>query len=838
MKNHFFKKNIIFCLISACAFLGSIVGFGFGAYVYADESDETQESGNIASSTDAYEIPEQYNELSYGYPEGDTYMLPVIETSDTHGHLFEITENGIEYRQAFIADKAKDIRGRGSDYRKEKLLLVDGGDIFQGYTASNLFRGAPLSAAYQYMDYDAATIGNHEFDWELPTVIDDDKTLRDYDFGKYKGKNDIPVIACNLYQNDEKYACADDYIIVNKVATDINGNEVHVRIAVIGFADDFAATVSYKKWGKFGYKVDKDFEKVNSLAKQLEDSGMCDATIMLFHGSAKEGATALGDGTAVDLVMGGHTHVCQNNVTPFGLGYVQPGCNGQFYAYAELYFQVIDDKVQFTNSYTRYKKVTQDKNKLYDLPENADELDEDIVNISKEAYDLKKDEINRPIGYITESLLRNEFIDGSGGRACTSGNFYLNIFKNAEGADVSFMNKGGLRKDMVVTGDRRTVTAGDVYDMFTFDDDLIYTYEVTYGDLYDLLYYSLLRQGKGLVSYMTGIKCYYTDTTVNAIQTLDGNVIYINGQWKGDWKDKKLRISVPEFIATTDRNDEEPHNPFLDWNMTDRLINANLFSTETAFRVLEEQASENDDYIYVDPDPYYINDTLEDPYWYLMSDGTLVIEKGIREIPPEKFDDYNDQKSIIFDGTSEEWYAMPIEDRWLIESTDVDIKCTDKTIVAASYMCVNYDEHSWEEPVYNWSDDNNKVTASRVCIACDKEESETVDTTCVVTKEATETEDGEKIYTAEFTNPVFVKQEKSVVIPAKGKEEPTTEEPTTEETTTEATTEKTTEAAGTNTKKNVKSPSTGDETPVAICVILLIMSMSFSTIITKRNRSS
>jgi 5'-nucleotidase len=45
------------------------------------------------------------------------------------------------------------------------VVLLDGGDMFQGTLASNLEEGAPVVEAYNLLDYTAVAIGNHEFDY-------------------------------------------------------------------------------------------------------------------------------------------------------------------------------------------------------------------------------------------------------------------------------------------------------------------------------------------------------------------------------------------------------------------------------------------------------------------------------------------------------------------------------------------------------------------------------------------------------------------------------------------------------------------------------------------------
>ena len=45
------------------------------------------------------------------------------------------------------------------------MLLLDGGDLYQGTPFSNLTGGAVIRAAFDRMKYDAVALGNHDFDW-------------------------------------------------------------------------------------------------------------------------------------------------------------------------------------------------------------------------------------------------------------------------------------------------------------------------------------------------------------------------------------------------------------------------------------------------------------------------------------------------------------------------------------------------------------------------------------------------------------------------------------------------------------------------------------------------
>ena len=71
--------------------------------------------------------------------------------------------------------------------------------------------------------------------------------------------------------------------------------------------------------------------------------------------------------------------------------------------------------------------------------------------------------------------------------------------------------------------------------------------------------------------------------------------------------------------------------------------------------------------------------------------------------------------------------------------------------------------HNWGEPSYEWTTDYSTVTAKRVCSHDSSHmETETVNTTSVVSLQPTTTQMGQTTYTATFTNSAFVTQTKTV----------------------------------------------------------------------------
>ena len=77
--------------------------------------------------------------------------IRVFETTDLHGSLVDTSsgnEDTFQYRLARIARIVEEARASG-EY--DDVLLLDGGDIYQGTPVSNALNGAPVRAALDVM---------------------------------------------------------------------------------------------------------------------------------------------------------------------------------------------------------------------------------------------------------------------------------------------------------------------------------------------------------------------------------------------------------------------------------------------------------------------------------------------------------------------------------------------------------------------------------------------------------------------------------------------------------------------------------------------------------------
>ena len=97
--------------------------------------------------------------------------LRIIGTNDFHGALDARRDAAGVLRGGAAAMAAYIERAKSECAPPDcHWILLDGGDEFQGTLASNLSFGHPISQIFDGLDYTAAALGNHEFDWGRDTL--------------------------------------------------------------------------------------------------------------------------------------------------------------------------------------------------------------------------------------------------------------------------------------------------------------------------------------------------------------------------------------------------------------------------------------------------------------------------------------------------------------------------------------------------------------------------------------------------------------------------------------------------------------------------------------------
>ena len=225
-------------------------------------------------------------------------QIVILHTSDTHSCIHPLNPNlkdtTVAGRGGFLRriEMLKEQRRQNPD-----LLLFDCGDFSQGSPYYTLFHGDVEVGLMNRMGYDAATIGNHEFDFGLDNMA---RLFRMANF---------PVVCSNYdFTGTVLEGLVKPYLVIKR-----NG----VKIGVFALAPMLDGLVEKANYGDIVYldPVAKTKEMVALLRGKLK----CDMVVCLSHigwdsHNGPNDPETFAQTSGVDLVLGGHSHTYAEQV--------------------------------------------------------------------------------------------------------------------------------------------------------------------------------------------------------------------------------------------------------------------------------------------------------------------------------------------------------------------------------------------------------------------------------------------------------------------------------------------------------------------------------------------
>ncbi len=211
--------------------------------------------------------------------------IVILHTNDTHSRIEPIPETdkatpnlgGVVRRAAFFEEVRK---------TNKHLLLFDAGDFLQGTPYFNFFKGDIEVEAMNLMQYDAATLGNHEFDYGLEVL---EKVAR---------KAKFPIVTSNYDFTETGLAnLFKPYVIFKKDGVKIGVIGINVR------PKGLIASANYR-----GMKYLPPMQTANMLAYKLKNSYKCDIVICLSHLGYEPDMKMAAETRNIDIIIGGHSH--------------------------------------------------------------------------------------------------------------------------------------------------------------------------------------------------------------------------------------------------------------------------------------------------------------------------------------------------------------------------------------------------------------------------------------------------------------------------------------------------------------------------------------------------
>lgn len=226
----------------------------------------------------------------YASEEGEV-ELRIVHTNDTHSCIMPVSPHSSD---TALADKGGFVRRAAlvRDLRKadEGLLLFDSGDFSQGSAYYNLYKGEVEVRLMNEMRYDAATIGNHEFDFGLENMA---RIFRLAEF---------PIVCSNYHvEGTVLEGLVKPYVVLERKG---------LRIGVFGLGTQLEGMVASENYA--GVTYEDPVTAANRVADILKEKEHCDLVVCLSHlGWQIDGvddSEVIPATQGIDLVLGGHSH--------------------------------------------------------------------------------------------------------------------------------------------------------------------------------------------------------------------------------------------------------------------------------------------------------------------------------------------------------------------------------------------------------------------------------------------------------------------------------------------------------------------------------------------------
>ena len=217
--------------------------------------------------------------------------LCVLHTNDVHSRLDPFPMDGGKYAGlGGVVNRERIIKQIRSEERN--VLLLDAGDMFQGTPYYNLYKGKAEIEMMSLLDYDAGTIGNHDFDNGIEALAENLKYAT------------FPLVNCNYnFENTPLQGKIPPYKITKRGG---------LKIGVLGVGVELQGLVLKNLYGNTIYK--DPIIAANKMASYLKKTKKCDYIICLSHLGYRYKTQKVSDLTLaqksefINLILGGHTH--------------------------------------------------------------------------------------------------------------------------------------------------------------------------------------------------------------------------------------------------------------------------------------------------------------------------------------------------------------------------------------------------------------------------------------------------------------------------------------------------------------------------------------------------
>ena len=358
--------------------------------------------------------------------------------------------------------------------------VVSVGDFVQGGTLGAVSKGEYIVNLMNKVGYDAIALGNHEFDYQLPRL------------NELNAMSNTKFISCNFQKIGEDKSYFEPYTIVSYGNVDV----AYIAITTPETINSSSPAQFKNDKGELIYTFNESklYDIVQTNINAAETAG-ADYVIALSHigydesGNLADITDVIENTDGFDVVLDAHSHsVIEEKVIKDKSGddvlLTSTGTKFEYIGKLTIKNGAFDTELVEVESYTKTDPVVDAY--ITEINENYAQLGNRKIGESKVEFITHDKDGNR--------LVRNA--------ETNLGNFCSDALRVMTGADMSFVNGGGLRAPME-SGD---ITFNDIFSVFPFNNQIV-TAEISGQILIDFLEMAVMNypEEDGSFPHMSGV---------------------------------------------------------------------------------------------------------------------------------------------------------------------------------------------------------------------------------------------------------------------------------------------------------------------------------------------
>ncbi|MCD6161360.1 MAG: 5'-nucleotidase C-terminal domain-containing protein [candidate division Zixibacteria bacterium] len=335
--------------------------------------------------------------------------ITILHTNDIHGQFIPETVFTTEGEPSIGGFAALSYYIEQIRSETPNVILVDAGDFMTGNIVCDIgYKNAEGGALIEMMNmlgYDAGVCGNHEFDKPINNI----KNLMEI--------ADFPILCANLSDDAGNDFVKERYHILE---------EDGLKIGIIGVTlHPLEKSVSSENLEQ--YHSSNPAETINDIASEIDS--LTDIIIALTHLGVKADRKLAMKLRRVDVIIGGHSHtVLEQPERVNGILIVQAGSHGRYLG-----------RLDITAAGDTIKEYA---GQLIPVINDEIETGRELGSFIDSFTHIIDNEYGKVIG-----VLKTDWVISSMAES-NLGNWLTDAIRIKTGADVSFINSGGIRKNL------------------------------------------------------------------------------------------------------------------------------------------------------------------------------------------------------------------------------------------------------------------------------------------------------------------------------------------------------------------------------------------------------